>query len=308
MTKTIKSESSPSLRISCIVNPLAANKKWQRRQNIKTYLQQKLDCQIIDFQKSKNHTIELAKKQSLQSEVIVAVGGDGTVADVIQGLIEAQRGKQTILGILPLGSGNAFRKSLGIPKNFKKALKIIKEMKIKEADLISIEGRTAGFVSIGATAKVTQTKLEHKIPGLWGHLLASRILPFFRRQENELELINGLEDSGQPFQRKILKLKLFDCVVGKTNFFGYSWKVAPQARIDDGYLDITLFETTGIKYIAVFPLIYFGLWQKSQKHFKAKKLIIRGQSLPIQYNGEWLGERKEIQLEVLPRALKIISG
>ena len=307
MKNIIKSH-SPSLRISCIVNPQAANKKWQRRQHIKSYLQQNLDCQIIDFQKSKTHTIQLAKEQSLQSEVIVAVGGDGTVADVIQGIIEAQRGKQTILGILPLGSGNAFRKSLGIPKNFKKALNIIKEMKAKEVDLISIEGRTAGFVSIGATAKVTQTKLEHKIHGLWGHLLASKILPVYPRLEAEIELIDGLEDNGQPFLKKLLKLKLFDCVVGKTNFFGYSWKVAPQARIDDGYLDITLFEIPGIKYILAFPFIYFGIFQRRQKHFKAKKLTIRGHSLPIQYNGEWLGERKEIQLEVLPGALKIISG
>ena len=294
-------------KISCIVNPQAANKKWQRRKNIKNYLQKSLQCQIIDFQKSKNHTIELAKKQSLQNDVIVAVGGDGTVADVIQGIIEAKRGQQTILGILPLGSGNAFRKSLGIPKNFKKALKIIKEMKVKKADLIAIEGKTAGFVSIGATAKVTQTKLEHKISGLWGHLLASRILPFFRRQEIELELADGLEDNSQPFEKKILKLKLFDCVIGKTNFFGYSWKIAPQAKIDDGFLDITLFETTGVKYILAFPLIYFGLFQKRQKHFKAKKIIIRGQKLPIQYNGEFLGERREIRLEVLPQALKIIS-
>jgi len=296
-----------SQKISCIVNPQAANKKWQRRKSLKKYLQKKLACDLIDFHESKQLTIELAKKLSLDNDIIVAAGGDGTIADVIQGMIEAQKGKKVLLGILPLGSGNAFRKSLNIPKNMKKALNLIREGKSREVDLIMIEGKAAGFASIGATAKVTQEKLHHKIPGLFGHLLAGRTLFTLSRKESEIELIDGLDDRGEHFEKKILRLKLFDCVIGKTNYFGYSWKIAPKAKIDDSFLDVTLFETTGIKYLLFFPLIYFGLYQKTQKHFKARKMIIRGENLPVQYNGEFLAERNEVQMKVLPQALKIIS-
>jgi diacylglycerol kinase family enzyme len=76
--------------------------------------------------------------------------------------------------------------------------------------------------------------------------------------------------------------------------------------VDDDYLDITFFELSKLKYILFFPLIYFGIYQRTQKHFKAKKIIISGKNLPIQYNGEVLGVRDRIELKVLPRAMKII--
>jgi len=235
------------------------------------------------------------------------VGGDGTVADVIQGVIDARREKDIILGIVPFGSGNAFRKSLGIPKSVKKAIRLLKEGETKEIDLIDIEGRVTGIASIGATAKVTHEKLQHNIQGSLGHILASRIIPSLPKTKQQIELFDGINDNGEHFDKKTLNLSLFDCVVGKTAYFGYSWRVAPRAKIDDGFLDITLYETSGLKYLLFFPLIYFGLYQKTQKHFKAKKVIIRGKDLPVQYNGEFLGIKDKFEFRVLPRALKIIS-
>lgn len=293
--------------ISCIVNPRAARNKWQRRRRLRNYLQKNLPGKIIDTHGIKEHTIEIARKQSLVSKMIVAVGGDGTIADVIQGIIDSGNGKNTVLGFIPFGSGNAFRKSLGIPKNVKKAVQTLSKGDIKEIDLIDIDGRkVAGFASTGATAKVVQKKLQHKIESLPGHILASRILATISKEEQEIELIDGISDSGDHFEKKVINLSLFDCVICKTNHFGYSWIVAPKAKIDDGYLDVTLFETTGLKYLFNFPLIYFGLLQRRQKHFKVKKIIIQGKNLPVQYNGEFLGVRDRIEFKVKPRALKII--
>ena len=297
----------PSQEISCIVNPHAARNKWQRRKKLRSYLQKNLPSLIIDYQGTKEETIEIAKRQSLVHKIIVVAGGDGTVADVIQGIIEARREKDIILGIVPFGSGNAFRKSLGIPNSVKKAIKLLNEGETREIDLIDIEGKAAGIASIGATAEVTHKKLQHNIQGLLGHILASRILLTLPKKEQQIELFDGISDNGEHFDKKALKLSLFECVVGKTNYFGYSWKVAPKAKIDDGFLDITLFEINGLKYLLFFPLMYFGLYQKTQKHFKARKMIIQGQDLPVQYNGEFLGIRDKIEFRVLPRALKIIS-
>ncbi len=297
----------PSQEISCIVNPHAARNKWQRRKKLRSYLQKNLPSLIIDYQGTKEETIEIAKRQSLVHKIIVVAGGDGTVADVIQGILEARREKDIILGIVPFGSGNAFRKSLGIPNSVKKAIKLLNEGETREIDLIDIEGKAAGIASIGATAEVTHKKLQHNIQGLLGHILASRILLTLPKKEQQIELFDGISDNGEHFDKKALKLSLFECVVGKTNYFGYSWKVAPKAKIDDGFLDITLFEINGLKYLLFFPLMYFGLYQKTQKHFKARKMIIRGQDLPVQYNGEFLGIRDKIEFRVLPRALKIIS-
>lgn len=294
-------------KIICIINPSAARNKWKRRNKLRKYLQKNLPGKLVDIQSGKDDTIKIARKHSFEQNIIVAVGGDGTIADVLQGIMYSGREKQAVLGLVPFGSGNAFRKSLGIPKNVKKAITILSRGENRDIDLIDVDGMVAGIASIGATAKVTQLKLQRSIPGLFGHLLASRILFNYPRKEHEIELIDGIDDKGDYFDKKILKLQLFDCIVGKTKYFGYSWKVAPKAKIDDGYLDITFFETSGAKYLALFPLIYFGIFQKRQLHFKARKMIIRGENLPVQYNGEFLGVKNKFEFNVLPQALKIIT-
>lgn len=294
-------------KISCIINPLAARDRWQRRQKLRSYLQKTLPGKIIEIKGKKEDTIETVKKQSLDDKIIVAVGGDGTVADVIQGIIESGNKNDILLGLIPTGSGNAFCKSFHIPKKAKRAIKILSSSHTKIVDLIDIEGKLAGFASIGATARATQEKLKRNIPGLLGHILASRIMLTLPKKEQEIELFDGIDKHGEHFDRKILKLKLFDCIIGKTNYFGYNWKIAPKARIDDGYLDITFFEMSGWKYLMFFLLIYFGLYQRIQKHFKAKKMIIKGKALPIQYNGEFLGVKDRIEVKVIPRTLRVIS-
>jgi diacylglycerol kinase family enzyme len=294
-------------KAACIVNPTAARNKWKRRKRLRRYLKKNLPCEIIDDYFHKEDIISAAKKQSLKQKIIVAVGGDGTIAHVIQGIIDSGRTNEVLLGIITFGSGNAFRKSLGIPKRAKKALHNLYEGKVREIDLIDVEGKMAGFASVGATALVSQKKLKHKIPGLIGHLLASRILVGMSKKQYEIELYDGITNSGESFDRKSLNLRLLECVIGKTNHFGYSWKAAPLAGIDDGYLDITFFETGWFKFSLCFPLNYFGLLQRTQKHLKAKKMIIRGDDLPVQYNGEFFGTKDEITFKVCPQALKIIG-
>jgi len=291
---------------SSIINPRAAKNKWLRKKKLRTYLQKKLLGQVYDVLGEKDNTVELARSLSQSSEMIVAVGGDGTVADVMQGIIESKKAGEVVLGIVPFGSGNAFRKSLSIPKKTKKAINILITGEPKEIGLVQVEDKVAGFASVGVTAGITLEKLRHEIQGLWGHVLAARKLYSLPVEEKEVELLDGLEDDGTTFAQKKLKLKFLDCVVAKTNYFGYSWAIAPKARVDDDYLDITFFELSKLKYILFFPLIYFGIYQRTQKHFKAKKIIISGKNLPIQYNGEVLGVRDRIELKVLPRAMKII--
>jgi diacylglycerol kinase family enzyme len=124
--------------------------------------------------------------------------------------------------------------------------------------------------------------------------------------EKEVELFDGVDDRGRAFKHKALRIPFFDCVVAKTNFFGYSWRIAPKARIDDGFLDITFFELSTPRYLLFFPLIYLGWLQRTQKHFKAKRVVLKGRDLPIQYNGEFLGVRDRVELKVLPKAVKIL--
>lgn len=292
-------------KISCIINPAAANHKWKKHKKIRTYLERHIPGQIFDSYQDKADTIQKAKVLSQESDVLIAAGGDGTIADVIQGITESKRGKNIALAVLPLGSGNAFRKSLGISLSVRKSLQLIEHGQKKEIDLIDIEGHTATFGSIGATAQITDKKNQHNIPGLWGHLKAGLIMFKLPQKEFNVELFAGVDENGVSFENKSISIHALDCVFGKTNYFGYNWKIAPQAIADDGFIDITFFEITPTQYLFAFPRIYFGTFQKKLKHFKAKKAVFRGRDLHIQYHGEYLGIRDNITLSILPRALTV---
>lgn len=290
----------------CIINPNAANKKWKKRRFFRKYFKRIFPVRIIDNQEDKNQTIHAARDACSEYDVIVAAGGDGTIADVIHGIMNSGKNDKMTLGIIPMGSGNAFRKSFGISKSLKRDVNLISQGNNRLIDLVDIEGHPAAFASIGATARVVQEKLKKKVPGFFGHVFASFQALKTSRTEMDIELFNGMDKSGNFFGHKKFTSKVFDLVIGKTKHFGYGWRVAPEAKIDDGYIDITLFEISGLKYIMVFPAIYLGLYQRTQKHFKAKKVIIRGKSLPIQYHGELLGIKDRIDIQIIPKALRVI--
>jgi|Deesub1362B_J571_1020462.scaffolds.fasta_scaffold00019_84 diacylglycerol kinase (ATP) len=294
------------LKVVCLINPKAANRKWRRRRRLRRYLQNNLPGEIIDTHQDKQFTIKTVAALSREKDVIIAAGGDGTIADVIQGIIESQVSPRPILGIIPLGSGNAFRKSLHIPRLIPLAVKVLHHGYFREIDLIQFNGQVAGFTSIGATAEVTFRKYANPTPGLWGHIKEALQMPNFSPWKIKLHLIDGVGPEGKKFSELTLEERIFDCVINKTQHFGYSWLVAPLARVDDGYLDITLFQLSGWQYLLSFPLNYFGLLQKFQKHYKAKEVYLQGKNLPLQYNGEPFAYCQNVHFQVLLRALKVI--
>lgn len=301
-------ENSSDRKIVCLINPLAANKRWKRRRKLRAELVKKLPGSCLDTPRTKEETVEMTRSICSSADLVVAVGGDGTIADVLQGIFEAGSQDRVVFGVIPFGSGNAFRKSLGIPRNPFKAIKYILEGDIFSIDLIQIENRVAAFASVGSTAAVTGEKLRHSIPGLFGHLLAARKLLFYRRKENILELRGAVDQEGRQHEQLTVTSRFLDCVIGNSNYFGYSWLVAPQARLDDGYLDIILFEMPPLIYIFLFPLIYFGWVQRKLRHFKAREVVINGQGLEVQYNGEYLGTLDSVHVRVLPSAIRVAGN
>jgi len=299
-------ETTKNLRTACLINPRAANSRWMRRKLLRAYLQKRLPGDIYDDLGDVKTTIEKAAIASRSADVIVAMGGDGTIADTLQGIFDAGKQDDVLFGVIPFGSGNAFRKTFDIPLNPLRAIDHLAEGIPRPIDLMELEGRVAAFSSIGATALVTGEKLRGKVGGLWGHVLAGRCLFSAPMDKKTIELTDGYDKSG-PFKTKTITSNFFDCIVAKTKYFGYSWNIAPKAVVDDGYLDISLFEMGPVKYSFLFPLIYFGLYQHRMRHFKAKRVVISGRALPIQFNGEFLGDRDRIEFRVLPRAIRMVT-
>ncbi|MBM3311182.1 MAG: hypothetical protein FJY80_06715 [Candidatus Aminicenantes bacterium] len=292
-------------RVALIVNPLSANGKWHRSPKLREFIHRHFPDCVYDQVRDKAGMVELSRRLSLENDILIVMGGDGTIADIMQGIGDAGRLSDVVLGILPFGSGNALSSSLRIPKRLRKAIWVLARGEARPIDLVMAEGRIANFVSVGATGKVVHLKSRSIIPGLLGHLIAGLSLFTTSRDAMEIELLDGLEGR-RPFDRLILRRKLFDVVVNKTNHFGYSWQIAPFARVNDGYLDVTLFNVRAYTYLLNLPLIYFGVFQKILRHFKVKKIVLRGRGLHLQYNGEMIETRDKVEMTVLPRALRVI--
>jgi len=293
-------------QITCLINPRASNSQWVRKRKLRNYLQAKLPGEIHDVFGDVRTTVERARELSPDTAILVAVGGDGTIADALQGLHEAGRLGSIVLGIIPFGSGNAFRKAFGIPKNPRRAIDHLATGVARRIDLVEVEGRCFGFASVGATAAATEEKHLRNVLGAWGHRKVVRRLLTYRCEPKTVELFDGVDDRGERFERRVIESRFFDCVVATTNYWGYSWFMSPHSQLDDGYLDVTLFEMTSRKYRRIFPLIYFGRYQKRLPHFKARRVIITGRGLPVQYHGEYLGARDRVEFRVLPQALSVI--
>jgi diacylglycerol kinase family enzyme len=294
-------------RVAVLVNPFAAKGRWQLDRKVRTYIHRVFGGRVFAEAKGKAEMIEAARRMSLENDVLVALGGDGTLADAMQGIFDAGRERDVVLGIVPFGSGNALSRSLRLSKSIQQAVGDLRRGEVRAVDVIDVGGRIASFVSVGATGLITHRKLQSRVPGLLGHLLAARILLTLPRKPMEIDLFDGRDDAGRRFERKDLRLKVFDVIVNKTNHFGYSWQIAPKARLDDGYLDVTVFDIRAATYVFYFPLIYLGIYQKLLKHYKVRRIVIRGKDLHVQYNGEIIETRDEIEMSVRLKAIRIIG-
>ncbi|MBP1769953.1 MAG: diacylglycerol kinase, partial [Candidatus Aminicenantes bacterium] len=136
MAKKIK-----DLRTATLINPRAANSRWTRRKLLRAYLQKKLPGDIYDGLGDMKTTLEKVAVACKDADVIVAMGGDGTVADTLQGIFDAGRQNDVLFGVIPFGSGNAFRKSFDIPKNPLRAIDRLAEGVARPIDLMEVEGR-----------------------------------------------------------------------------------------------------------------------------------------------------------------------
>ena len=157
---------------------------------------------------------------------VVAVGGDGTVDEVVQGLHRCGRG---ILGILPLGTGNDTAAGLGIPLRLESAVRVLLDGARRRADLMRVGDHVVlNAIGIGLLGDINQRAVGFKkVRGFLGYLLAATV-SLFRFQTPRVEL----EADGTHYQGPMTILAVHG---GPTTGGGFA--LAPDAEPFDGLLD-----------------------------------------------------------------------
>lgn len=237
-------------------------------------------------------------------KMIVAAGGDGTLNEVVNG-IGAGRFKVR-LGLIPLGTGNDFARTLGLPTDLDEALAVLEAGHTREIDLVQVTSDRVRFfvnVSAGGFSGLVDEKLTPKMKKIWGPLAYLRsavaALPQLRAYRTTISLGPG----------KRLTHDLYNVVIANGRFAGGGTMIAPEASVDDGLLDIILIRERPATELALLAAqVALG------KHLSSKAIVfrraakVRVKSRPgmwFNVDGELVGN-EPATFEVLPRALRFV--
>jgi diacylglycerol kinase (ATP) len=249
--------------------------------------------------KTKKETGELIKKNFNNHEVFIAAGGDGTVHTVAAELV----GTNKILGVLPLGSGNGFAKEFGFKMNVPSLLSDIRKSDSIKIDVIEINDNLClNVAGIGLDSFVAHSFNNLKIRGFLPYVWLTfktflRLRPFHVTIKCEGEII--------------VSEKLFVLTIANTRQFGNNAFIAPEARPNDGIIEVVM--------IKPFPKILGSLFiirlftkrinqSKYVAHFKTdKEIVIETDESRFHIDGEPLEIYGKAVIRIKKEVLKVLK-
>lgn len=217
-------------------------------------------------------------------DMIVAAGGDGTINEVVNGM--AEQDYRPKLGVIPVGTTNDFARALGIPRNIIKAVDIILDEYSMPLDIGKVNDQY--FINIAGGGKLTELTYEvpSKLKTMIGHMAyyvkGIEMLPSVKSTSVRLEYDgNVLEDD----------IMLF--LVSNTNSVGGFEKLAPDAKLDDGYFDLLILKKTNLaEFVRLATLALKGnhLEHKNLIYTQAKNIIVENtEKMQLNIDGEFGG-------------------
>jgi diacylglycerol kinase (ATP) len=254
-------------------------------------------------------------------KLIIACGGDGTISEVANGILAS--GKDSELGILPSGTGGDFRKTLKIPARSRDAARILREGITRRIDVGRVtftkrEGENdsryfLGVASFGMSAAVigrvkesSPTWLPAKAPKwLSGRLTFGVSMLQTAVQSTATRVVVQLDETHERH------LSVTNFCIANARFFGGGMKIAPEAKLADGWFDVVTIGDLGpAKILTNAPRLYLGahLGMQEVKHELAKKITVRpavkNTEVILEVDGELPGQLPA-SFQVVPQALRI---
>lgn len=253
--------------------------------------------------------VELAQKAADKGmDLIVSIGGDGTVNEIVNGIMKSKNDPS--LGIIPLGWANDFIKSTDIPSDIIGACKILIKGKTKKIDIGVVNSQIyfANVCGVGFDAEVAllANQMKDKHPNL---RILSAFVYVFATVKKLLSPFNyhnvKIKFDGQEIHSKILFI-----AISNGKIYGGKFNITPEAILDDGLLEICLVEEMGrFKYLSIIPKVFKGTHAsiKGISFYKAKEVVIESsETILAQVSGEVIEGQKKFTITLLPKSLKVI--
>ncbi|MBD3415182.1 MAG: YegS/Rv2252/BmrU family lipid kinase [Candidatus Aminicenantes bacterium] len=313
-------KSQKRLKTQIIINPESnkgqTGKKWGRIQEaLKSFFKEFK----YEFTEMPTHATEISRAAIKEgSELIVGVGGDGTMNEIANGFFENKKiiNPDTSLGIVPSGTGSDFSKSLNIPPQLNQSIKVITQN--NRSDIIDIgrvqyqslkgESKERFFLNIGDFgfgAEVVKQVEKKRLKRKASSYLRSVIFTFISYKNKRLNIkVDGKE---YPTDDYLIG------AISNGSIFGKGMKVAPLARLDDGFFDVILVK--GMEKTEFF----LNVWRLYQgTHLTHSKIaFLRGKKIEvssanhedvlIEVDGELIGKAPAV-FEIIPGSFPVRSN
>ncbi|MCX6233352.1 MAG: diacylglycerol kinase family lipid kinase [Bacteroidetes bacterium] len=282
-----------------IINPASGVRSKNRMEDmIRTYLDKERYNQTILYTERAGHAIELSRKAARdKTDIVVAVGGDGSLNEIAKGLI----GTDTAMGIIPAGSGNGLAHHLRIPFRISKAIETINKGKIKKIDTIRINGELCvSIAGVGFDALVAKEFEKARRRGFqtYFRIILTEYLNYKPRKYK-------ITIDGKKYKEKALFISF-----ANSNQFGYNASIAPHATVDDGLIDVCIIKKIPLAKVVFLANLLF-LKKIDQTNditiIKGKEIkLSRKRSKIVNIDGEHVKLKKKLIIKIDPLSLNVI--
>jgi YegS/Rv2252/BmrU family lipid kinase len=300
----------PDTRTVFLVNPASGNggtgKRWPELAHRAAQLG--LEGTTL-FSERPGHLIELAEQAARDgAELVVSVGGDGTLNEVVNGLVRA--GSAAELATIPLGTGMDFVRTYGIPTRFDDAVRTALEGRTRTIDVgrvvyrewsgLESERYVANVGSVGMSAAVAQ-RANGMSKALGGKATFFYALTrVFFEWENTLVSVQLDDESREG--------RMHDVIVANGQWHGGAMHLAPEAQPDDGLFDVVLIgDVMKRDFVTTAPKLYKGTYLAHPKIelLRSRTVTVDApERLPIELDGEQVGTTP-VRFEIVPAALRV---
>ncbi len=300
------------MRIKFIVNPKSKKADHSR---LRKAIDERLPDIPVDIEQTvcPGHAVTIAQNAVKDNfDTIVAVGGDGTVNEVLNGII----GTKTALGIIPTGTANDLASYYHIPKDMVRACELIIERHLQAIDVIRVNRWcyvTAGGIGLPSEVAgiANAIKSNGKTGQLIGRIMGSKLYL--------LAVIGALLKTGR--RRNPLSINFsggrrtasaLSLMINNQPFLGRNFLMSPGAVNDDGMFDVCLIENPAarMRMLAVILKVLTGrhIFSPGVRTWQTRKMILETERPTAFLGDREIGQKaKEFKIEILPRALNLIT-
>lgn len=287
-------------KVLFIINPISGGKK---KDSVPGLIKQHLDAAkydyVIAYTNSAGHATTLAAEAIGVHDMVIAVGGDGTINEVASGIA----GSDTLFGIIPFGSGNGLSRFLSIPLDIVQAVQNINQCRVERIDAGKLNGKYFfNMAGMGFDAHISEVFSHHKERGFMSYVRSafSEVMNF--KPETYL-----IDIDGQQIERPAFMLS-----IANSSQYGNNAHISPMASVQDGMLDVCIVKPFPVwKFLWMASIMFTKTANKSSsveiyrgKHISIKR---KGEG-PIHLDGEPQIAGAELKIEVISGALNIIVG